>query len=154
STVEGNITTGVPPFGSASQILVGVLHPGATSWEVKTVHTATDAGGLAGVIFPWIALDRAGNVYAMWNGRSDADAPINTYVSPSTDHGETWAAPYQVNQDVGNAHIYVTGSGGDDGVLDLAWYTSTTPSPDDTSNDWYVDFAQIRGAASASPQIS
>jgi len=51
-----------------------------------------------------------------------------------------------VNQDVGNAHIYTTISAGDEGTVDMAWYSATTSDPSRTDNDWHVDFAQVRNA--------
>jgi hypothetical protein len=154
SNVVGNVTTGIPPFGDPTQIVVGVSHDEALTWELKLIESGP-VGSLAGLIFPWITLDRAGNVYASWAGRDAETDPINVFMSYSNDHGETWSAPYRVNKDAdGPAHIYTTMSAGDPGVVDIAWYTSTKPDPADTDADWYVDFAQVRNANTSNPQVS
>jgi len=153
SSAEGNATTGIPPYGEPEQIVVGVSHDEGLTWTLKLVKGG-GPGALAGEIFPWITLDRAGNVYASWAGRDSADEPINVFMSYSTDHGETWNKPYRVNKDfTGPAHLYTTMSGADPGVVDIAWYTSTKKDPADTAADWYVDFAQVRNAATQTPQI-
>lgn len=154
SSALGNVTTGIPPFGEPEQIVVGVSHDEGQSWELKLVKSG-GVGALAGEIFPWITLDRAGNVYASWAGRDTADEPINVYMAYSNDHGENWSTPYRVNKDAnGPAHLYTTMSAGDPGVVDIAWYTSTKKDPSDTDSDWYVDFAQVRSANTSKPQIT
>lgn len=153
SSAVGNVATGTPPFGEPEQIMVGVSHDEGLTWSVKKVKSG-GVGALAGNIFPWITLDRAGNVYASWAGRDKATDPINVYMAYSNDHGETWSTPYRVNRDVGPGHLYTTMSAGDPGVVDIAWYTGTKPDPNDTDQDWYVDFAQVRNANTGSPQIT
>jgi hypothetical protein len=93
------------------------------------------------------------NVYVSWAGRDTEAQPLNIFISSSTNHGDTWNAPFRVNQDVGNAHIYSTISAGDEGVVDVAWYSATTPDPSRADNDWHVDFAQVRNANTAKPAI-
>jgi hypothetical protein len=153
SSAAGNAVTGTPPFGDPEQIVVGVSHDEGQSWHLRLVK-AGGVGALAGLIFPWITLDAAGNVYVSWAGRDSERDPIDVFYASSTDHGETWSAPHRVNADSGgHAHIYTTISGGDPGVVDVAWYTSSTPDPSSSDNDWYVDFAQIRRADTADPEI-
>lgn len=153
SSLAGNLTTGVPPYGETSQIVVAASHDRGQTFDLHLVK-AGGQGALAGLLFPWITLDHAGNVYVSWAGRDRATDPINAYLAHSNDHGRTWSAPLRVNRDVGTAHIYTTVSAGDRGVVDMAWYTSTKPDPNDTSNDWFVDFAQIRSADTGRPRVS
>jgi hypothetical protein len=153
SSVLGNATTGLPPFGEPEQIIEGVSHDEGQTWQLHLIK----AGGPEsknGLFFPWTTIDRAGNVYAVWSGSDSPEQPTNVYYSYSTDHGETWSPADRVNTDsIGHAHIYASVSGGDPGVVDLAWYTSSTPDPANTDNEWYVDFAQIRAANTPSPQV-
>ena len=153
SSVAGNLTTGVPPYGDPEQIVVGISHDGAKTFQTKLIKGG-GPGSLAGLIFPWATIDKAGTVYLSWAGRDAPTDPINTFLVHSSDHGASWSAPQRINQDVGNAHIYTTISGGDPGVVDMGWYTSTKPDPSDTDADWFVDFAQVRGADTASPQVA
>ncbi|MEA2432938.1 MAG: hypothetical protein QOG54_395 [Actinomycetota bacterium] len=154
SSKEGNVTTGVPPFGEPQQIVVGVSHDNGATFVLHLIEGG-DVGELAGVIFPWITIDVAGNVYVSYARREAADKPLNIYMSYSKDRGDNWAKPYPVNTDVNaGAHIYSTISAGDDGVVDVAWYTSSKPDPNDEASKWYVDFAQVKNAASQTPQVS
>ena len=153
SSVVGNLTTGVPPYGQTSQVVVAASHDGGQTFDLHVVK-AGGTGALAGLLFPSMTIDHAGTVYVAWAGRDRATDPINAYLVHSKDHGRTWSAPLRVNRDVGNAHIYAAVSAGDRGVVDMAWYSSTKPDPNDTSNDWFVDFAQIRSADTGRPRVS
>jgi hypothetical protein len=153
SSAEGNVVTGTPPFGEPEQIVVGVSHDNGHTFDLRLVKGG-GVGALAGVIFPWITIDKAGTVYISFAGRDTAADPINVFLSYSKDRGDTWSKPYRVNQDAtGHAHIYTTISAGDAGVVDVAWYTASTQDPSSADNDWFVDFAQVRNASSAKPQI-
>ena len=154
SSAAGNLVTGTAPYGDPEQIVVGVSHDEGLTWSLKKVKSG-GVGAIAGEIFPWITLDKAGNPYVSWAGRDTTSEPINVFMAYSNDHGETWSDPYRVNQDAtGHSHVYTTISGGDPGVVDIAWYTSSTPDPASTDNNWYVDFAQVRNANTKAPQVS
>ena len=155
STAQGNATTGVPPYGEPKQVVVGVSHDKGQTFELHLVKGASDEGALAGLIFPWITIDKAGTVYVSWAGRETADDPINVYMTYSKNRGDSWAKPYVVNQDkTGHAHVYTTISAGDPGVVDVAWYTGSKPDPSDVTSEWFLDFAQVRNADSQSPSVS
>ena len=67
----------------------------------------------------------------------------------------TWHGIRVVNGDkTGHAHIYTTISEGAPGVVDVAWYTASTPDPSSPRNDWYVDFAQVTRAQTSRPSIA
>ena len=153
STAEGNLTTGTPPFGEPEQIVVAVSHDNGHSFQLHLVQGG-GPGTLAGVIFPWITIDKGGNAYASYAGRAAPGGPINVFLVYSKDHGDTWSSPYRVNRDAsGHSHIYTTISAGDPGVVDVAWYTGSTVDPDRTDNVWHVDFAQVKKANTSTPAI-
>jgi hypothetical protein len=153
SSAEGNLTTGTPPYGEPEQIVVAVSHDNGHSFQLHLVKSG-GVGAIAGAIFPWITIDKGGNVYVSYAGRDLTTDPINVFMLYSTNHGDTWSTPYRVNTDAtGHAHIYTTISAGDAGVVDVAWYTASTADPNSANNDWYVDFAQVRGANTSRPQI-
>lgn len=108
-----------------------------------------------GANFPTMAIDKAVNLYAVWE-----QAPINTSgqvtgetvlkYSFSTDQGNTWAAPIQINTSgspVGTLHnnVFAWPAAGDDGRVDIAWYgtpgVAPNPSngPDSCACDWSDD---------------
>jgi len=152
SSTAGNLTTGTPPFGDPEQIVVGVSHDNGQTFHLHLVKRG-GVGAVAGAIFPWITIDKGGNVYVSWAGRDTAAQAMDIWMAYSGDHGDSWSPPYRINQDVGTAHIYSTISAGDTGVVDVAWYSATTADPSSTANDWHVDFAQVRNANSLSPSI-
>jgi hypothetical protein len=153
SSAEGNVTTGTPPYGEPQQIVLATSHDNGATFKLHLIKSG-GPGQIAGAIFPWITIDKAGNVYVSYAGRDAENKPMNIYMSYSRNHGDAWSKPYRVNQDVGGTHIYSTMSAGDDGVVDIAWYTANKPVPDAPEADWFVDFAQVRNAASQNPQVS
>ena len=82
--------------------------------------------------FPTMAIDKAGNLYAVWE-----QAPISTgsaiigdvvlKFSHSTDQGRTWSAPVQIDTSgspYGTLHtnVFAWLAAGDDGRVNIAWY--------------------------------
>jgi hypothetical protein len=153
SSAAGNVVTGTPPFGDPEQIVVGVSHDNGHTFQLRLVKRG-GVGAIAGAIFPWITIDKGGNVYVSWAGRETAAQPLDIFIAYSTNHGDNWSAPYRINRDVGTAHIYSTISAGNTGVIDVAWYSATTADPGRADNDWHVDFAQVRNANSLTPSIA
>jgi hypothetical protein len=158
SSVQDNLTS-VGGFGPTRGIVVAHRGPEDSTFTNKyaVVSSGVPGGGgeVNGAIFPWGTIDPAGNVYVVYN--SSVGGRFHTYYVVSTDQAKTWSKPVKVDSnplDKG-ATVYATGQAGAAGVLDLAWYQSDdATSPDDTNGHWYVDFAQVRSAASAAPQIS
>ncbi|MBK5308233.1 MAG: exo-alpha-sialidase [Frankiaceae bacterium] len=158
SSAQDNLTS-VGGFGPTRGIVVAHRGPEDTGFTNKyaVVSSGVPGGGgeVNGAIFPWGTIDPAGNVYVVYN--SSVGGTFHTYYVVSTDHAATWSKPVKVD---GNpldkgATVYATGQAGAAGVLDLAWYQSDdATSPDDSNAHWYVDFAQVRNAASPAPQVS
>ena len=122
--------------------------------------------------FPTMAIDKAGNLYAVWE-----QAPINAggqingdtvlMYSYSTDQGNTWAAPIQINtsgSSVGTLHtnVFAWMAAGDDGRVDIAWY-GTPGAPSFPSNgpdscpatcDWSLWMVQTLNGHSAAPTFT
>ena len=89
--------------------------------------------------FPTMAIDKAGNLYAVWE-----QAPINASgqvigdtvlkYSYSTDQGNTWAAPIKIDTSgspVGTLHnnVFAWTVAGSDGRVDIAWYGTPGVAP-------------------------
>ena len=164
-----------------NKILVGRCFPVAFGPPVANV---SDPSGLnctdlpvadlganvkTGANFPSIAIDKAGNLYAVWiQAPIDASGAVtgDTIIkySYSTDQGNTWAAPIQIptaSSPVGELHtnVFAWAVAGDDGRVDVAWYGSpgapSFPSsgPDSCAAncDWSLWMAQTLNGHSPSP---
>ncbi|MCA1712419.1 MAG: hypothetical protein LC789_12585, partial [Actinobacteria bacterium] len=157
SSAQDNATS-IGGFGPTRGIVVAHRGPEESGFSNKYAVVSSGVpteGTVNGAIFPWGTVDPAGNVYVIYN--SSAGGQFHTYYVVSTDHAKTWSKPVKVDGNPMNkgATVYATGAAGADGVLDLAWFQSDdATSPDDQKATWHVDFAQVRGAATAAPQIS
>jgi hypothetical protein len=125
--------------GSLSKILIARCFPVAVGAPIANV---SDPSGLdcvdlpvadlgsptavrTGGNFPWLAIDRAGNLYALWeqapmNGSVAGDTTL--YYAYSTNEGNTWSAPIQVPTPGLANDVFATAAAGDNGRLDIAWY--------------------------------
>src|SRR6266481_2461748 len=120
--------------------------------------------------FPTMAIDKAGNLYAVWE-----QAPINNSgqvigdtvlkYSFSTDQGNTWAAPIQIDTSgspVGTLHnnVFAWAVAGDDGRVDIAWNgtpgVAPNPSngPDSCACDWSLWMVQTLNGHAATPTFT
>ncbi len=125
--------------GSLSKILIARCFPVAFGAPITNV---SDPSGLncvdlpvanlgnpatvrTGGNFPSLAIDRAGNLYAVWeqasmtNGKAGDTALMYAY---STDEGNTWSTPVQVPTPGLANNVYAWIAAGDDGRVDIAWY--------------------------------
>jgi hypothetical protein len=128
-----------PPFGPLHDFYLAQSFDGGLTWTTHTVFQADTSNGKApsyGNIFGNVAIDSGGNYYALFDGTADdnnADTnPYHVYLEVSTDHGQTWSKPIQVDHDANGAgthvlaHLAVTSSGN----VDVVWYgTSATGEP-------------------------
>jgi hypothetical protein len=122
--------------------------------------------------FPTMAIDKAGNLYAVWE-----QAPINaggqvigdtvlkyTY---STDQGNTWHAPIQIDTSgspFGTLHtnVFAWIVAGDDGRVAIVWYgtpgappfPSSGPDSCPSTCDWSLWMVQSLNAHAATPAFT
>jgi hypothetical protein len=95
-----------------------------------------------GANFPTLAIDKAGNLYAVWeqapidaSGHITGDTVLK--YSYSTDQGNTWSAPIQIDTSgsadgVLHNNVFAWINAGDDGRINIVWYgTPATSNPDD-----------------------
>ncbi|MGI8437259.1 MAG: dockerin type I domain-containing protein [Chthoniobacterales bacterium] len=162
-----------------NQILIGRCFPVAFGAPIANV---SDPSGLnctdllvadlgvnakTGGNFPTMAIDRAGNLYAVWEQAPLAGGVISSDVSLmysySTNEGNTWSTPMQIDTSlspVGQLHqnIFAWISAGDDGRINVAWYgtpgtaTSGSFGPDDCNTcSWSLWMTQSINAHSSTP---
>jgi hypothetical protein len=121
--------------------------------------------------FPTMAIDNAGNLYAVWsqapiNGSGQVIGDTVLKYSFSTDQGNTWAAPIQIDTSgspVGTLHnnVFAWTVAGDDGRVDIAWYGTpgVAPNPSNgpdscTGCDWSLWMVQTLNGHAASPTFT
>ena len=167
-----------------NKILVGRCFPVAFGAPVTNV---SDPSGLnctdtlvadlgpnvkTGGDFPTMAIDKAGNLYAVWEQAPiDASGMINgdtvLKYSSSTDQGRTWAAPIAVDTSgspVGTLHtnVFAWMAAGDDGRVAIVWY-GTPGAPTFPSNgpdscpatcNWSLWMVQTLNGHAATPTFT
>ena len=153
------------PCAAGDHILLTVGHvaPGQRTGIVfHNVSTPASPGGVVGDIFPAVAVDRAGNVYAAWVDETTHDV----YYAYSTDQGASWSDVRQVNGNDANSNVFPWAIAGNDGTLAIAWYGSPSHLDSDNMPSWYNNRAAasqykwygyvsfITNAASASPSYA
>jgi hypothetical protein len=157
SDLGSNVTATTPPYGPTRGIVVAHKGSESTSFTNNYAVTSTDGKAINGAIFPWGAVDNAGNVYVLYNSDMGSPGHFHTYYVFSTDKAKTWSDPVKVDgAPLGQgAQVYSTGDGGAAGVLDIAWYgTDTGTGAADPTSTWQLHFAQVRNATSSKPQIT
>jgi hypothetical protein len=94
-----------------------------------------------GANFPTLAIDKAGNLYAVWE-QAPYDAATQTagdsslMYAYSTDEGNHWSTPIQVPTPGLANNVYAWAAAGDDGRVDIAWYgTSAHANPNGAPPD-------------------
>jgi hypothetical protein len=130
------------------------------------------ASARVGANFPSMAIDNAGNLYAVWNEapiNADGDVVGDTAIkyTYSTDQGNTWAAPITIDTSASafgvlHTNVFVWAVAGDDGRVDIAWYgtpgqpTHPSAGPDScgANCDWSLWMAQTLNGHAAAPTFS
>jgi hypothetical protein len=119
--------------------------------------------------FPSLAVDKAGNLYAVWEqapydpaAQKAGDSAL--MYSYSTDEGNHWSAPVQIPTPGLANNVFAWAAAGDDGRVDIAWYGTpthvdlvnggayacTNGGPDSVDGFWSVYFTQtLNGHSSA-----
>jgi hypothetical protein len=150
--------------GKHVRLTIGHVAPGQRTGIAFHNVTLPDSpgGGGPGHLFPALATDLAGNVYAAWIDTADS----NVYYASSTDQGESWTTPVKVNSGTAVTAEFLWSQAGSPGSLALAWYGTDTPGQPDSFPNWHDDpqgattvkwwgyAAGITNAASLSPTIA
>lgn len=138
--------------GDHVEIIRGHVNPiQRTSIQFQRRNVPPSPGGNVGDIFPALAVDRAGNLFAVWADSNNH----NVYMTASRDQAETWTSIIQVNGDPANTNVWAWAAGGSAGKVDIVWYgTSTRGDPDNFPSwlnsrqaaanvKWFTYFAQV-----------
>ncbi len=150
--------------GNHVEITVGHVNPGQRTGIVYTnvQAPASPGGGPVGDIFPSVATDSAGNLYAVWIDETDH----NVYYAASTNEGQTWGPARQINGNDANSNEFMWAQGGAPGTLAVAWLGNSSHLDSDFMPSWYNNrqaatqfkwfgyASVIRNATSGSPNYS
>ncbi len=132
-----------------------------TGLAFTTLATPASPGGAVGHLFASLTTDRAGNVYVVWVDTNNQ----NVYLSASTNAGNNWSTPLQVNGNPANTNVMPWAIAGTAGTVDIVFYgTSTRGDPNSfpswlnsrqaaTSVKWFTYFVQVQGATTVTPTI-
>ncbi|MDP9331149.1 MAG: DUF11 domain-containing protein [Actinomycetota bacterium] len=81
------------------------------------------------------------------NAGACEETPQNTdiYLVSSPDGGQHWTLPFKINK-VDGSFFFPWLSAGSAGIVDAAYYGSSTKQPNKPTSVWYAGFSQVRGA--------
>jgi hypothetical protein len=121
--------------GDHVEITRAQIAPGQRTGIVYTNVQAppSPGGGPVGDLFPSVATDSAGNLYAVWIDETDH----NVYYAASTDHGTTWGPVQQINGNDANSNEFMWAQGGAPGTLAVAWLGNSSHLDSDLMPSWY-----------------
>jgi hypothetical protein len=105
-------------------------------------------------VFPVLAVDRAGNLYAAWSQAQSTPGTSQTiYMATSTDRGRTWSPRKRVSTLTGT-NIMPWLVAGDPGRAAITWYRSNLPgNPNTPASTWTLHMAQTLNAFDAAPSF-
>jgi len=121
--------------GDHVRMTIGHVAPGQRTgiFYQNVALPKSPGGGGPGHLFPAVAIDDVGGVYAAWIDVLDS----NVYYSYSINGGKTWSLPVKVNASPANTNEFLWAQAGSKGRLALVWYgTDRTGQPDDFAS-WY-----------------
>jgi hypothetical protein len=118
-----------------------------------------------GQLFPSIAIDTAGNLYAVWsqyplNKSGTVDGPGSIMMSVSSDGAKTWSTPFTVSQPGINEAVMPWVTAGSPGRVGVAYYSADDTRDGNVGPDasngavWNLDYAFSLNALSAGPVFS
>jgi len=135
-------------------VWVAVSTDGGQSFTDHVVYSNPDPSVAYGHQFVNLSLDKAGNGYAVYSDNH------NLFYSYSTNQGQAWSKPVQVNSGPSATAIMPWSVAGDAGKLDVVWYGTSYYSPGVAPDSypstaaWNVYFAQNLSATTPGSAFS
>jgi hypothetical protein len=143
-------TYGTPPVDS---IHMSVRDPESGAWTDHLVNAGADDANY-GNFWMASAVDKGDYVYAVYSGYAHKGQPMHVWLQQSKDQGNTWSAPYAVDNilpgPVGQ-DLFGWVAGGAKGVAVVSWYHTAAANKDANGIDWVVPVAQVRGLDTPTP---
>jgi hypothetical protein len=139
--VCGTTADAVNPNPTGTHVLVvAVSSNGGQTFTDHVAYLDPDVTKHFDHNFPNIAVDKGGNVYALYSDDH------NVYYTYSTDHGQTWSGPFQISKS--GTNIFPWATAGDAGKVDVVYYHTsyfdgvTPPDNYPVTAQWTATFAQ------------
>ena len=152
------LANGSSVSGTFSQIYLAVSKDHCSSFSDYIVYDGSSVGSNSvqfGDIFNDLAIDGAGNLYAIGAGFVGSTPPPSTtadvFLFSSTDGGAHWTGPHKVNSDVG-AHMLPAAVGGPQaGQLAIGYFRTTNgkTNPNDSAGAWTYTVSESTNATNA-----
>jgi hypothetical protein len=147
--------------GGGVEVLAAPVELGRlTDLEYAARPVPSTPGGISGV--PALAVDRGGNVYAVWVDAADHDL----YYAASRDEGRAWTGPHEISGEGAETGALPVAVGGFAGTFAVAWLAAEQDglSPESlpsTADDpraasafpWHVFYALVQSADRGAPAI-
>jgi hypothetical protein len=135
--VTENVTTADgTTYTSNDAVFLATSLDGGYTWTDSPIYIG-DGTDTFDHIFPALAVDAGGGLWAAWAGTSHIYV---TYRAPGT---LTWTTPMQVDETGATANIFPWLAAGGSGRADLVWYGGTGTDPADPTNVWNAYSAQL-----------
>jgi hypothetical protein len=158
-----------------SKILIGRCYPVSfvsdpSGLKCVDLPVTSFPGSKTGANFPTMAIDKVGNLYAVWSqapltGSFAGDSVLKW--SYSTNEGTTWSTPITIPTLGLNNNVFAWPAAGDDGRVDIAFYGTpahvnmsdpncgSSGGPDSTTNGlWSLYMVQTLNGHAASPTFT
>lgn len=137
-------------FGNEVRLAVSNDGGQTTPFRITTI---AETEGDPASIFPSLAQDHGGNMYAAWVEAGS----YNAYYSYSTDRGETWSPKIQVNRGNVNTAVMPWIDAGDPGRVAIAYYGTTVEGNPEVGSfraPWDVYVNTIFDALNPNPAVN
>ena len=146
------VTTAGPAQGSLNHLWLIRSSDHGQTWSDTSIFAGVSSAQL-GLVFNDLAIDGAGNLYALTLGNAGgAVPPVHAYLLTSTDRGATWR---QADiSPAGNPALALPAlhGGPQAGDLAIGWYQSTnTTDPNDVNGHWQYVALESSDATAAAP---
>lgn len=136
-----------------------------TGLSCVDLPVASFPGFKTGANFPTMAIDKAGNLFAVWEQAPVSGTTVTgdtlLYWSSSTDEGTTWTPPVQIPTPGLHNNIFAWASAGDAGRVNVAWYGTDAvdgpggcQGPDGANGNWSLYMTQTLDGTNASPTFT
>jgi hypothetical protein len=151
------------PSGTFSQLYLAVSHDHCQTFTDYTVFDGQGRYGMNtvqfGDIFNDLVIDGAGNLYTVAAGAIGTKpfpTGANVYLLRSTDHGQTWSSPLELDSLNGTQMLPAAIGGPVSGQLEIGYFRTINgvTNPNDTSAKWTYATAQSTDATAASPSFT